>query len=55
MLHSLHRLTTRIHVEPSRKVSFEEGTGEVCTSTSRREARLDAYHFAAQYNTLVNR
>jgi hypothetical protein len=55
MLHSLHRLYTRLHVESPRKVSFDEATGEVCTSTCRREARLDAYHDAARYNTLVNR
>lgn len=55
MLRSLHRLYTRNHDESPRKVWFNEATGEVCTSICRREARLDAYHYAAQYNTLINR
>ena len=55
MLHSLQRLYTRTRDASSRKISFDEATGEVCTSSCRREARLDAYHYGAQYNTLINR
>ncbi|HEY8686533.1 MAG TPA: hypothetical protein VIO57_13080 [Chloroflexota bacterium] len=55
MLHSLHRLYTQIHDESPKKVSFNESTGEVCTSSCRREARLAAYHDVAQYYTLINR
>ena len=55
MLHSLHRLYTRNRNASPQKISFDEATGEVCTSSCRREARLDAYHYTAQYNTLINR
>lgn len=53
--HSLHRLSTRNHPDLPPKISFNEVAGEVCTATCRREARLDTYHFQAQYNTLINR
>jgi hypothetical protein len=55
MFHSLHRLYTRTRDASPRRISFDEATGEVCTSSCRREARLDAYHYAAHYNTLINR
>jgi hypothetical protein len=55
MFHALHRLYTRNHDGSPSKISFNEATGEVCTSSCRREARLDDYHYVAQYNTLINR
>jgi hypothetical protein len=55
ILHRLQRFYTRNHEEHPQKVSFNEAAGEVCTATCRREARLDTYHYQAQYFTRINR